>query len=187
MASTAREAIETRGSQVTKVAIVVAIILAAGIGYTVWNARSQGRAGTMLAEAMAVQDARVGAPDVSGGPTTGPSYPTEREKNEALLTKFKAVADQFPKTEAGIFSRYREAGAQMALGNAKEAAAAYQQVIGVAGDNLYGQMARLGLAEAQARAGEFDKAIETFKDLSSRTDGPLPVDGHPDAARARVS
>ena len=38
-------------------------------------------------------------------------------------------------------------------------------------------MARLGLAEAQARAGQYDQAINTFKDLAQRKDGPLPVDG----------
>jgi len=38
-------------------------------------------------------------------------------------------------------------------------------------------MARLGLAEAKARAGQYDQAINTFKDLAQRKDGPLPVDG----------
>jgi TolA-binding protein len=38
-------------------------------------------------------------------------------------------------------------------------------------------MARLGLAEAQARAGQYDTAINTFKELTQRKDGPLPVDG----------
>ena len=65
----------------------------------------------------------------------------------------------------------------MALGNPKQAAAAYQQVIDRAGERLYGQMARLGLAEAQARAGQYDQAINTFKELAQRKDGPLPVDG----------
>jgi TolA-binding protein len=66
---------------------------------------------------------------------------------------------------------------QMRLGNTTEAAAAYQQVIDGAGDRLYGQMARLGLAEVQAREGQYDSAIDTFKTLAERTDGPLPVDG----------
>ena len=35
-----------------------------------------------------------------------------------------------------------------------EAAAAFQQVIDRAGDGIYGQMARLGLAEAQTRSGD---------------------------------
>ena len=45
------------------------------------------------------------------------------------------------------------------------------------GDGFYGQMARLGLAEAQARAGQYDQAINAFKELAQRKDGPLPVDG----------
>ena len=65
----------------------------------------------------------------------------------------------------------------MALGNPAQAAAAYGQVVQMAGDGIYGQMARLGQAEAQARAGQYDQAITTFKELSLRKDGPLPVDG----------
>ena len=42
---------------------------------------------------------------------------------------------------------------------------------------IYGQMARLGLAEAQVRGGQYDQAIKAFQDLSQRKDGPLPVDG----------
>jgi len=58
-----------------------------------------------------------------------------------------------------------------------DAAKAYQLVIDRSGDRLYGQMARLGLAEAQARAGQYDQAINAFKELAQRKDGPLPVDG----------
>jgi outer membrane protein assembly factor BamD (BamD/ComL family) len=50
-------------------------------------------------------------------------------------------------------------------------------VIDRAGDRLYGQMARLGRAEAQVRDGKYDEAITTFKELAQRQDGPLPVDG----------
>jgi outer membrane protein assembly factor BamD (BamD/ComL family) len=38
-------------------------------------------------------------------------------------------------------------------------------------------MARLGLAEAQARAGQYDQAISAFKELTQLKDGPLPIDG----------
>src|SRR2546428_4218975 len=65
----------------------------------------------------------------------------------------------------------------MALGKAADAAREYQQVIDRAGDGIYGQMARLGLAEAQARAGQYDQAINAFKELAQRKDGPLPIDG----------
>jgi TolA-binding protein len=176
-ATAARTTVEARKNQVTGGVVAIVVILAAAVGYTAWRGRVQGRAGTLLAEAMAVQDTRVGAPEAPGSPTAGPSYPTEKEKNQAALTKLKMVADQYPSTEAGLFARFREAGVQMALGNPKEAATAYQQVLDGAGDSIYGQMARLGLAEAQVRSGEFDKAIETYKELAQRKDGPLPIDG----------
>jgi predicted negative regulator of RcsB-dependent stress response len=176
-ATAARATVEARRSQATGIIVGIVVILAIAVGYTAWRGRVQGRAGTLLAEAMAVQDTRVGAPEAPGSPSAGPSFPTEKEKNQAALTKLKIVADQYPATEAGLFARFREAGVQMALGNAKEASAAYQQVIDRAGDSIYGQMARLGLAEAQVRSGEFDKAIETYKLLAQRKDGPLPVDG----------
>jgi len=65
----------------------------------------------------------------------------------------------------------------MALGEAASAAATYQQVIDQAGNSLYGQMARLGLAEAQAQTGQYEQAISTFKELAQRKDGEVPVDG----------
>ena len=81
------------------------------------------------------------------------------------------------KVQVRLFARYREGTTQMALGNTKEALDAYQMVIDRAGDGIYGQMARLGQAQAQARAGQYDPAISTFKQLSTRTDTSLPVDG----------
>lgn len=177
LAVAARESLEQRGGQIGKIAIAVAVVLIAVIGVTLYQNRTASRAGQLLGEAMALQDARVGAPDAPGTPSTGPSFPNEREKTQAMLAKFKTVADQFPGTEEGTFARYREAGAQMALGNARDAAAAYEKVVTAGGEGIYGQMAKLGLAEAQARSGEFDKAIETFKALSANKDGALPVDG----------
>jgi TolA-binding protein len=65
----------------------------------------------------------------------------------------------------------------MALGEAASAATTYQQVIDRAGNGLYGQMSRLGLAEAQAQTGQYEQAINTFKDLAQRKDGEVPIDG----------
>src|SRR4029078_895702 len=58
------------------------------------------------------------------------------------------------------------------------AVAAYQSVISRAGANsIYGQMAQLGLAESQARAGQYDQAITADRDMAARKEGPLPIDG----------
>lgn len=177
LAVNAREVVGARRNQILGVTVAIVVVLAAAIGYFAWRNRVQARAGTLLAEAMMVDEARVGPPAAPGTPEAGQSFPTDREKQQASLTKFKQVADQYPSTPAGIFARYREATVQMALANAKDAAAAYQQVIDADGDGLYGRMARLGLAEAQARAGSYDQAINTYKELAQQKDGPLPIDG----------
>lgn len=177
LASRTREVIDARQREVGAVAIAVILVAVAAIGYYAWRSRVEGRAGSMLADAVILSEARVGPPPAPGTPATGPSFPTEREKYEATAAKFKAVADEYPSSDAGVFARYREGSTQMALGNTKEAAAAYQQVIDRAGSGLYGQMARLGLAEVQAREGQYDSAISTYKGLADNKDGPLPVDG----------
>jgi TolA-binding protein len=176
-ANRARDTIEARQREIGVAAIAVILVSIAVIGYSAWQSRVEGRAGALLADAIIVSDARVGPPPAPGTPATGPSFPTDREKYEAMAAKFKAVADQYPSSDSGLFARYREGATQMALGNTKEAAAAYQQVIDRAGTKLYGQMARLGLAEAQARAGQYDSAINTYMGLADNKDGPLPVDG----------
>jgi TolA-binding protein len=177
-AATARQVVEERRSQVTLIGVAIAVVATAVIGYLWWNNRVSARAHTLLADALAVDEARVGPPPAPGSPApAGLSFETARAKNQSALTKFKIVADEYPSSDAGIFARYRQAATYMALGEPASAATTYQQVIDKAGNSLYGQMARLGLAEAQAQTGQYEQAINTFKDLAQRKDGEVPVDG----------
>jgi TolA-binding protein len=173
----AREALDTRRRETTAVILVAVVVGAAAIGFFGWRDHVQTKAHGLLAQAMAVQDARIGPPPAPGTPAGGLYFPTERERAQAALTKFKIAADAYPSTDAGIYARYQQGATELALGNPPGAVAAYRQVIEKAGDGFYGQMARLGLAEAQARGGQFDQAINAFKELAQRKDGPLPVDG----------
>jgi TolA-binding protein len=173
----AADSVEGRRRESTIVLVVVVIVAAVAIGYLAWRERVQGKAHALLADAMTVAEARIGPPPAPGTPAGSLYFPTERERAQAALTKYKVAADAHPSTDAGIYARYQEATTSLALGNSKEAATLFQQVIDKAGDDFYGQMARLGLAEAQARGGEYDQAINTFKEMSQRKDGPLPVDG----------
>jgi TolA-binding protein len=173
----ARETLDARRRETTAIVAIAVVVGAAAIGFFGWREHVQTKAHGLLAQAMAVQDARIGPPPAPGTPAGGLYFPTERERAQVALTKFKIAADAYPSTDAGIYARYQQGATEVALGNPSGGAAAYQQVIEKAGDGFYGQMARLGLAEAQARAGQFDQAINTFKELAQRKDGPLPVDG----------
>jgi TolA-binding protein len=176
LARQAQHTVSERRTETTALVAVIVVVGALGLGYYGWRDRVQGKAHALLADAMAVQDARVGPPPAPGTPSGGLYFPTERERSQAALTKFKIAADAYPSTDAGIYARYQEGALSLALGSTPGAIAAYQQVIKESGDNFYGQMARLGLAEAQARGGQYDPAINTFKEMAQRKDGPLPVD-----------
>jgi tetratricopeptide (TPR) repeat protein len=135
-----------------------------------------------MAAAITTEETQVTPPPAADGATpapaqTGTTFSTERERREAALAKYKAAADEYPSTNAGRMARFRQADLHMALGQPKEAAAAYQQVVEAAGDGVLGQTARLGLAEAYAHAGDYERAISSYKEAAARTDGPVPVEG----------
>ncbi len=174
----ARELVETYPREATAVLAAVVVVGIAALGYYTWHEHVQSRAHALLADAMTVQDARVLPPPAPGTPASpAGTFPTEQARAEAALVKLKAAADAYPSTDAGIFARYQEATTLMSLERTADATSRYQDVIARAGDGIYGQMARLGQAEAQARAGQYDQAIVTFKDLAQHKDGPLPIDG----------
>ena len=178
MAISARQVVEERRTQLAAIVIGVVVILAVVGGYFAWTGRVSARANALLADAMAIDGARVGPPPAPGSPAPGGlNFETVRAKHQAALTKFKIVADEYPKSDAGIFAAYRLAATYMALGEASSAATIYQQVIDRAGSGMFGQVARLGLAEAQAETGQYEQAIATFKDLAQQKDGRVPVDG----------
>ena len=152
----------------------VGVVVIVAIAFFAWRERVQTQAATLLAGAVAVKDARIGPP---GTAEQGLRFNNERERAQAALTKFKTAADAYPSTDAGLYARLEEAASYMTLGNPAQAATSYQQVIDKAGNSIYGQSARLGLAGAQAAQGQYDQAINAFKELAQRKDGPLPVDG----------
>jgi TolA-binding protein len=171
-----QEVFTERKDDLRWIALGVFVIGAAVLGYWAWHQRELQGAEKLLADAMVVQEARIGPPAAATG-GSGLTFPTERERAQAAVVKFKAAADAYPNTDAGLFARYQEASTQDVLGNAAEAAKAYQIVIDRAGNRLIGQTARLGLAAARARGGQFEQAITGYKELAQRKDGGLPVDG----------
>jgi predicted negative regulator of RcsB-dependent stress response len=178
LTAAASSIVQEKGKPILGIVVAVVVVLAAAGGYAAWRSRVEARAHTQLAAALAVEEARIGPPAAFGtSAPTGLSFVSQRERNQAALTKYQEVADAYPTSDAGIYARYRQAATYMALGSPKNAAEAYQQVINQGGDSLYAQMAKLGLAEARAQNGEYDAAISTFRDLSQRKDGSLPVDG----------
>jgi TolA-binding protein len=183
------EAVTTNSRQITWGIIAAVVIAAAVTGYFLWRARVEGRAGALLAEAMTIAESPVVPPappappaEPGSSPPTPPappagSYPTEQAKLEAAVPKFLAVAEQYPSTAAGLAGRYHLAASLVELGRRADAEKHYQAVIDKESSGIYGQMARLGLAELQVDGAQYDRAITIYKELTADRDSRLPLDG----------
>jgi tetratricopeptide (TPR) repeat protein len=161
------------------------VVIGGGVAaYASWKGSVDNKARTLLAEAMVIEEARVMPPAPPAGTTNDPTalggqapgtYPTEKAKLEAALPKFLAAADAYPSSDSGILARYHAATILVSLGRFDEAVKQYDQVM-AGGSGVLTRTARLGKAEAQLRAGQFDPAIATFKELAEQKDGALPPD-----------
>jgi len=163
----------------TVAAIIVVVVLIAG-GYWAWHTRKENRAQVALSGALMVVQSPVEAakPDASGKVAQSPgTYPTVNARAEAALQKFVQVAEEYPRTNAGIAARYYAAAALAMLGRSAEAAARFQEVVDRAGPtNFYGRMAQLGAVEAQVQAKQYDQAIAKAQALANASDDSLPRD-----------
>jgi TolA-binding protein len=179
-----KETYEANKNQITVGLVAVAVIVVAVVGVVMWRGRASSQAAAMLNDAMTAARAQVAPPAAAPAPgatTPAPppagSYPTEKARDEAALAKFMAVADGYPSSDSGIAARYHAAATLVALGRYPEAQQRYQEVMDRAGESIYGQMAKLGKANAEVAAGKFDGAIAVYTALSADKDGALPVDG----------
>ncbi len=170
----------------TIMATLAAIVVVGGAvgAFAAFRSNTDSKARTMLAEAMVIEEARVMPPAPPAGTTTDANalggqlpgtYPTDKARLDAALPKFMAAADAYPTNDAGITARYHAAGTLVALGRFDEAAKQYDQVMS-SGSSMIARMARLGKAEAQIRAGQYDPALATLKALSEQKDSGLPPD-----------
>ena len=156
------------------------VMAAAIVGVLTYQRMNAGRATAMLAEAMAVAEAPIVAPAVPEGgktPVQRPgTYPTDRARLEASIPRLLAVADAYPGTEAGIMARYRAAAALVGVGRTADGIQRYKEVI-ERGKGAYQAMARLGLADAQVIARQYDQAIASFNEVSTMNRDDVPGDG----------
>ena len=164
-----------RGGRWAVGAVIVLGVLLTGASVFGWQQWRTSRASELLASAMAVVDAPVVRAD--GQSAAGAdAYPSEAAKLETAVPRLLAAADAYPSLQQGIVARYQAAAALGTLGRIAEAAEQYQRVIEIAGDGIYGRMARLGRAEAHLQAGEYAEAIALLEGESRLADAEFPVD-----------
>ena len=181
----AREYLEPRSGQVKGLIGAVIGLLVVALVIVLVRQNSTSKSEQLLADALVALNARVipttdaEAADLPASAQLGSTgtFSTEEAKLKAALPKLREAADAYPDKPAGIIARYHLAGALAALGQSGEAAKEFGSVASRSGDgSFYGRMARLGEAESQARAGQLDAAIASWKQLAAKKDADLPTD-----------
>ena len=163
---------------------LVAVVGGGIAAYSMYSRSTDTKARALLAGAMVIEESRVMPPGPPAGTSTDPTqtpgqapgtYPTQQAKLEAALPKFIAAADAYPSSDSGLTARYHAATVLVSLARFDQAIKQYDQVI-AGGTGLVQRMSRLGKAEAQLRAGQFDPAIATLKETAEQANTNLPVD-----------
>jgi hypothetical protein len=146
------------------VVAAVVVVAAAGFGVAYWRDRRDAQASVLLAQAMADERGHIGSPkdEGDGESVTKELYPTFKtaaERRDAALAKYRTVESKYGGTGAAILARLAEAAILLDLGDARGAAAAYDDV----------RHSPLAAADAQVRG----RAIEGngfANELLARTD-----------------
>ena len=131
LALSARRMMEARKGLIQALLVAVVVAGVGAIGYYAWRARAENRAYSLLAEATIVEETTVGPPADPTASDTSARFPTVQAKAEAAAAKYKAVAEGYPSTDAGLFAAYREGATLMLLNQPAQAATAFQRVASV--------------------------------------------------------
>ena len=178
----ARDVIDTRKGDITRVVIAVVVLALVVGGYSVWRQSRGTKANSALAAALAIFEAPVmtAAAPAPGSPLPvqqAGTYPTEQAKLEAALPKLLEAADKYANTDAGIAAKYYAASALASLGRFPEAEQRFQEVADKGGSKIYSRTAKLGVADAQVAQGKFDNAITIYREMSADSNSTMPPDG----------
>ena len=146
--------------------IAAIAVLAALIGiFALWNRRSDATAQTALGKAIETSQAQV-TDQPAPPPSTAKTFKTEKERAEASIAEFQAVADKFGGNvgdKAKYFIAVNRLSVDRAAGIAELDALSKS-------NNEVGKLSKFALAQAKAGDGKFDESVALYQELSAMSD-----------------
>lgn len=147
---------------------VLGIIIAV---FVQWNNRSQAAAQTALGKGIEIMQAQVtDVPPLAG--STEKTYKTQRERAEAAIAEFERVAKEFGGAAAEK-AKYFAAVNRLYV-DREMAVSELEAMAGGSGE--VATLATFAAAQARADAGQFDKAAEHYRKLSTGDGKIIPLD-----------
>lgn len=159
---------EGKGKNVLYALAAVAVLaVLIGIFYT-WNRRSNAAAQAALGKAIETSQAPVTDVPVPAGAPVTKTFKTQRERSEAAISEFQAVADK-SSGEIAEKARYFIAVNRLII----DRPAGVQELENLAKSNdEVGKLSKFALAQAKADDGKLDEAAGLYKELAGM-DNPI--------------
>jgi tetratricopeptide (TPR) repeat protein len=139
------------------------VVIAALIGiFYLWNSRSNAAAQAALGKAIDTSQAIV-SPSPQPAGSTQKSFKTERERAEASIAEFQAVAQKYGGA-VGEKAKYFAAVNRLTI----DRPAAIEELRSLANsDSPAGRLSKFALAQALADDGKFDEAVPLYQSLAA--------------------
>ena len=149
---------------------VVALLALIGI-YMLWNRSSEAKAQAALGKAIETSQSQVTDSPMPAGSTIK-TFKTEKERAEASVAEFQAVADKFGGS-VGEKAKYFVAVNKVAL----DRAAATTELDGLAkSSDDVGKLSKFALAQIKAGDGKADEAIAIYQELAATDNSVIAKD-----------
>ena len=149
------------------VAVLVVLIFL----FMKWSARSNGAAQTALGKAIEISQAQISETGTPAG-STQKTYKTEKERADAAIAEFQAVADKFGGA-VGEKAKYFVAVNKLTI----DRPTAIQELEGLASSSSdTGKLAKFALAQTRVDDNRLDDAVTLYQELAAMTDPVVAKD-----------
>ena len=149
---------EHRGQATRWGLIAVAVVVLVG-GIWLYRSHQATERAEMLAKAMQLDDASVGAPQ-----PPRLNFPTAEDKEKATIAAFTEVATKYPGSQEAAIAQLDVAAAQADKGQVDQALKTFQEVMDSAPDP-YNSVAKSSIAQIYASQGKTDEAEKLLRQL----------------------
>jgi predicted negative regulator of RcsB-dependent stress response len=160
-------------TRVTTIFLLVVIVGAAGyLGWRLYTDRQTNQAQMGLDEAMKIYNSPLSVPGQPAlpGETT---YADASKRSQDALTKFSAVATQYPHTNPGKLARYYAALCMMDLDRLNQASEELKK-LDAGSDKELAALAKYQIALIEERSGKKDEAVKDLRALSNSASVLVP-------------
>ncbi len=152
---------------------LIALVVLAAIGFAAmkWNRNSSGVAQTALGKAIETSQAQIAETPPPAG-TTQKTFKTEKERSEAAIAEFQAVAEKFSGA-VGEKAKYFVAVNKLNV----DRPAAVTELEGLSGANSeVGKLAKFALAQTRVDDNKLDEAVALYQELAAMDDPVVAKD-----------